>query len=48
MQPWVFGAMVVFVGFVLTLQLMTYWRARREVGRAAAGHLVAADTSQSD
>ncbi|HUW29366.1 MAG TPA: thioredoxin family protein [Sulfuriferula sp.] len=35
MQTWVIVALVVFVGLVLTLQLATYWRARRVLGRAA-------------
>lgn len=42
MQTWVLVAFVVFVGFMAALQLSTYWRARRAVGRAAP------DTSSVD
>lgn len=42
MQTRVVVALMVFVGFLLTLQLATYWRARRVLGRAAP------DTSSVD
>lgn len=42
MQIWVLMAFVVFVVFMVALQLSTYWRARRAVGRPAP------DTSSVD